>query len=102
MRHRQPEHLLPDQGAEQGNSGKKDHKDDGEVKNQAFYAAPCFIHCTCTTAAEGAAQACSSRLEQDKDDYGYAKNNLYYSDCWKPLLSHTLSRFRLSPFASAG
>ena len=71
----------------QGNDrddGKEYHKDDREIENQTFYPAPGLEYRTCTAAAKGAAQACPTRLQQDKDDDGRRENDLYDSERREP------------------
>lgn len=53
------------QGAEQRDSSKENHENDGKVEKQTLYTSACLKHRTCAAAAEDAAQACATDLEQD-------------------------------------
>jgi hypothetical protein len=75
-----------DQRTEQGNSSKEDHEHDSKIENQFLYTTPCLKHSASAAAAENASQTCATRLKQDKNDYSYTENYLYYADCWKPQL----------------
>ena len=74
--------LLFNQGAEQGNYSKENDEHDSHVENQFLYTATRLKHCSSAATTENATQTRTACLKQDKHDYRYTKNNLYYPDCW--------------------
>ena len=86
---------LSQRHTDDGNCRKQDDEDDGYIENQAFYSAPCLKYRAGAAASKGTAQSGTSRLQQDKDDYSDAENDLHCLQCRKPL-SQILPRFRIS------
>ncbi len=76
------------------NGAKEDDEDDGDIEDQALYAAA-RLKDRSACAAEGAAQTGASRLQQDKNDDGYGQNNLHCLQCRKPV-RQMFPRFRIS------
>ena len=74
--------FLFNQGAEQGNNSKENNEHDSKVENQFLYTAPRLKHCSSAAAAENAPETRTTCLKQDKNDYCYTENDLYYPDCW--------------------
>jgi len=90
-------YVLSQSHTDDRNCGKQDDEDNGYIENQAFHSAPRLKHGTGAAASKGAAQSGTSRLEQDKDDYSNAENDLHRLQCRKPL-SQILPRFRISTY----
>src|ERR1019366_8577928 len=82
----------------QGHDGyhsKKRHKNDGNVEDQAFHAAPCLEDRACATAAEDAAESGTAYLKQNKHNNGYRDDDLYDSNSRDPLCQETVLAFLL-------
>jgi hypothetical protein len=88
---------LPQSHTDDRNCGKQDDEDNSDIENQTFHAAPRLKNRTTTAASEGTTQSGTSRLQQDKNDYGYTENDLHCLQCRKPL-GQILPRFRISPY----
>ncbi len=81
--------CLAEQRAQDGNGGKKDHEDDGDIEDQPLYAAPRLEDRAGAIAAKCASQPGPTHLEQDKEDDDDAQYNLDNTNCWKPLCSQS-------------
>src|SRR5258706_3520593 len=88
-------YVLSQSHTDDRNCGKQDDEDNGYIENQAFHSAPRLKHGTGAAASKGASQSSTSRLEQNKDDYSNAKNDLHCLQCRNPL-RQILTRFRIS------
>src|SRR5438105_264205 len=88
--------MLVKQCTEYRDKGKKDNEGDGEVKNETLDTPARLEYGPCATAAEGTPQACATYLEQDENDDGDAQDELYYTDCWKPLSQNIFLTFVLT------
>lgn len=73
--------CLADQRAQDGNGGKKNHKDDGEVEDQALYTASRLEDSAGAIAAKCASQPGPAHLEQDKENDDDAQYNLDNTNC---------------------
>src|SRR5579859_4590168 len=81
--------CLAKQSAQDGNGGKQDHKDDGDIEDQSLYAAPSLEDSAGAIAAERASQSSPTHLEQDEEDDDDAQYYLNNANCWKPLCSQS-------------
>jgi hypothetical protein len=85
--------ILMDNQAHDGYHSKKRHKNNGNVEDQAFHAAPCLEDGACATAAEDAAESGTAYLEQNKHNNGHRDDDLYNSDSRDPLCQETVLTF---------
>jgi hypothetical protein len=74
-------YVLSQRHTDDRNCGKQDNEDNGYIENQTFHSAPRLEHGTGAAASKGAAQSGTSRLEQDKNDYSDAENDLHCLQC---------------------
>src|SRR5579863_4368696 len=77
--------ILVNDHAKYRDDSKKDNKKDGNIKNQFFNTASSFKDRTRARAAERTAQSGAACLQQNEDNRGDGKYNLYHANGWNPL-----------------
>ena len=78
--------MLVNCFTEYGNDRKEHHEDDGDIENQTLHAASCLEDRSRAAATKGTAKSRPTHLQENKADHDEAENDLYDSNCWKPLL----------------
>ena len=76
---------LADQRAQERDSREKHHENDRDIEDQFFNSTTRFEGRARAWSAEGATQTGSAYLEQNKQNNGYAQDNLNNANRRKPL-----------------
>ncbi len=77
--------ILVNDHAKYREGSKQDNKNNGDIKNQFFNTAARLKDRTRACTAERTAQSGTACLQQNKDNRGDGKYDLYHANGWNPL-----------------